>query len=61
MNKVSGDHFTRTFRPFPPGSGAEVYGHSWIVDEPAVTWAPCSATITGDVRFFTGSRPATPC
>ena len=24
MNKVSGDRFTRTLRPFPPGFGAEV-------------------------------------
>jgi hypothetical protein len=59
LNKVSGDHFTRTFRPFPPGPGAEVYSHSWIVDSPTVTWAGCSATITGDVRFYSGTRPAT--
>lgn len=59
MNKVSGDHFTRTSRPFPPGAGAEVYSHSWIVDDPAVTFERCNATITGDVHFFSGSRPAT--
>ena len=59
MNKVSGDHFTRTSRPFSPGAGAEVYSHSWIVDDPAVTFERCNATITGDVRFFSGSRPAT--
>jgi hypothetical protein len=59
MNKVSGDHFTRVFRPIPPGFGPEVYSHSWIVDSPVVTWARCSATVTGDVRFFSGSRPAT--
>ncbi len=59
MDKVSGDHFTRTIRPFPPGAGAEVYSHSWIVDQPEVTFERCSATITGDVRFFSGARPAT--
>ena len=59
MNKVSGDHFIRIFRPFPPGFGPEVYSHSWIVDNPVVTWTRCSATITGNVRFFSGSRPAT--
>lgn len=59
MNKVSGDHFTRTSRPFPPDAGAEVYSHSWIVDDPAVTFERCNATITGDVRFFSGARPAT--
>src|SRR5215813_8279823 len=59
MNKVSGDHFTRTFRPNPPGFGPEVYSYSWIVDTPVVTWARCSATITGNVRFFSGSRPPT--
>lgn len=59
MNKVSGDHFARTFTPLPPHLGPEIYSHSWIVDNPVVTWARCSATVTGDVRFFSGSRPAT--
>lgn len=59
MDKVSGDHFVRSFRPFPPGFGPELYSHSWVVDSPVVTWARCSATITGDVRFFSGSRPPT--
>ncbi len=59
MNKVSGDQFVRNFRPFPPGFGPELYSHSWIVDNPAVAWARCSATITGDVRYFSGSRPPT--
>lgn len=59
MNKVSGDHFIRTLRPFLPSFGPEIYSHSWIVDNPVVTWARCAATITGDVRFFSGSRSAT--
>lgn len=59
MDKVSGDHFTRVLRPFPPGFGPEVYRHSWIVDDPTVTLTRCSATITGTVRYFSGSRPAT--
>ena len=59
MNKVSGDQFVRNFRPFPPGFGPELYSHSWIVDNPAVAWARCSATITGDARDFSGSRPPT--
>lgn len=59
MNKVSGDQFVRNFRPFPPGFGPEVYSHSWIVDAPVVSWTRCSATITGDVRYFSGSRPPT--
>ena len=57
MNKVSGDHFVQNFRPFPPGFGPELYSHSWIVDNPVVAWARCSATITGDVRYFSGGRP----
>lgn len=59
LDKVSGDHFTQAFQPFPPGSRSEVYSHSWIVDDPVVTWARCSATITGAVRYFSGTRPAT--
>src|SRR3954454_19003146 len=59
MNKISGDHFVRNFHPFPPGFGPEIYSHSWIVDDPVVAWARCSATITGDVRYFSGNRPPT--
>lgn len=59
MDKISGDHFTQTFRPSPPDLRPEVYSHSWIVDDPTVAWGRCSATITGAVRYFSGTRPAT--
>ena len=56
MNRVSGDHFMRRLWPFPSST---TYSHSWIVDNPSVSWGRCSAVIAGAVRFFSGSRPAT--
>ncbi len=60
LNKVSGDHFRTTMVLWPARrGGTDVYSHSWIVDSPSVTWSRCSAVITGTVRFFSGSTPAT--
>src|SRR5262245_14257994 len=57
MNRVSGDFYTTTFAPggFPPRvRPVRVYGHSWIIDSPQVTWSRCSCVITGAVRFWKG-------
>ena len=59
MNKVSGDHFTSSFVLAPHLRRTSVYSHSWIVDNPTVAWSRCNAVITGAVRFFSGTRPAT--
>jgi hypothetical protein len=56
MNKVSGDFFTS--RIIWPGR-TETYLSSWVVDHPVVSWTRCKAVITGRVRFYSGTTPAT--
>ncbi len=56
MNKVSGDFFTS--RIIWPGR-TETYLSSWVVDNPVVSWTRCKAIITGRVRFYSGTTPAT--
>ncbi len=61
MDRVSGDLYMlmRIGLPFRPGRTLRIYQVSWIVDEPEVSWARCSVTIRGRVRFWTGTQPTT--
>lgn len=60
LNRVSGDIYTWGFRridrvivPF------RTFNESWIVDAPAVRWYRCGVEISGAVRYWRGSHPAT--
>jgi hypothetical protein len=58
MNRVSGD----LYRVQPlvwRRSPSRVYLESWIIDSPQVEWNPCEVVITGTVRWWTGTHPAT--
>lgn len=60
MERVSGDIYqVFTFGWFGRPIRWAVYRYSWIVDAPAVSWSRCSVEITGMVRFWTGTHPAT--
>jgi hypothetical protein len=61
MDRISGDFSTvyrQVWNNLPP-FGWQVYRESWIVDNPAVQWSRCEVVITGSVRYYTGSHPAT--
>jgi hypothetical protein len=59
LNRVSGDVFTwrvgggRIVGPF------RTFTESWIVDAPAIRWYRCRVEISGAVRYWRGSHPAT--
>jgi hypothetical protein len=61
MDRISGDFYTvfRQVWPNRPPFSWQIYRESWIVDAPAVAWSRCEVVITGRVRFYTGSHPAT--
>ena len=61
MNRVSGDLYqvTRTNLPGQPSQTARTYIESWIIDQPALSDAADHVDITGDVRFWIGTHPAT--
>jgi hypothetical protein len=60
MNRVSGDFYvTRFVREIGLTGLNRTYVSSWIVDAPQVTWGFCSVTITGSVRYWQGTHPAT--
>ncbi|MFN0029846.1 MAG: hypothetical protein ACKV2O_22045 [Acidimicrobiales bacterium] len=61
MSRVSGD-FYRVFTIRLPGRPPitwSTYLESWIVDHPEVTWSRCSVAITGAIRYWKGTHPAT--
>jgi hypothetical protein len=61
MDRVSGDLYqlNRLVLPGRPPRTWRVYRESWIVDQPEVRWSRSSVEITGTVRFWKGSNPAT--
>lgn len=61
MDRLSADLWqTYTWQlPGRPPLRFSVYRESWIVDRPNVAWSRCSVTITGRVRFWKGTHPAT--
>jgi hypothetical protein len=59
-NKLSGDLYRIQLLPFPAlRSSFRVYVESWIVDNPVVRWSRCNVEISGSVRYWSGSHPAT--
>jgi hypothetical protein len=61
MNRVSADLW-EVFRIVVPGRPprvSRVYRESWIVDSPTVVWSRCQVDISGTVRFWQGTHPAT--
>jgi hypothetical protein len=61
LDRISGD-FYNVFRFSWPGFPTftwRVYRESWIVDAPAVAWSRCQVEITGTVRYWKGTHPAT--
>lgn len=60
MNRVSGDFYKLfEFNWFGRKFSWRVYQESWIIDTPKVKWGKCKATITGKVRYWKGTHPAT--
>jgi hypothetical protein len=61
MNRVSGDFYQafQTTLPGQPPRVAKTYIESLIVDHPQVTWSTDHVGIEGNVRFWTGTHPAT--
>lgn len=62
MNRISGD-FYKTYLSFvtpgKPPKISTIYQESWIVDSPSIKWTRCAVGITGKVRFWKGTHPAT--
>jgi hypothetical protein len=60
MNRVSGDFWvTRLVREGRFWRISRTYVESWIVDTPSVSWQRCQVVVTGAVRFWQGTHPAT--
>ena len=61
MNRVSGDLYqvTHTSLPGQPPQVAQTYIESWIIDQPEVTASANRIDISGEVRYWIGSHPAT--
>lgn len=59
LYRVSGDRSRLRPTGGPQPGLAATYLESWIIDAPAVTWQPCSVTVTGTVRYWTGTHPPT--
>ncbi|WP_458107260.1 hypothetical protein M1D51_16435 [Arthrobacter sp. R3-55] len=60
MNKVSGDFYTTRFvKVAGVNQLVKTYVESWIVDTPAVTFTDTEVRISGTLRFWKGSHPAT--
>ena len=61
MNRISADELRLVVLKLPlrPPITYASYRASWIVDNPTVTWSRCSVTITGTVRYWRGTHPAT--
>lgn len=61
LNRISGDLYDvyHLNRPGVPPVRQRVYRASWIVDAPRVRWSRCFVTVTGIVRFWQGTHPAT--
>jgi len=60
MDRVSGDIYqVFSYRWFGRRIRWRVYRRSWIVDEPHVLWSRCKVTITGRVRYWSGSNMQT--
>ncbi|WP_426998434.1 hypothetical protein [Pseudarthrobacter sp. N5] len=60
MNRISGDLYSTQFVLVGGRFKlVKTYLESWIVDTPAVSWSRCSVTITGAVRYWQGTHPAT--
>jgi hypothetical protein len=62
MNRVSADAYMR--QPVVRGLTGRIfwvstYLESWIVDAPTVSWSRCSVEITGAIRYWKGTHPAT--
>ncbi|MGO4590385.1 hypothetical protein [Paenarthrobacter sp. 2TAF44] len=59
LNKVSGDLYsTRWVKTGGVNQFVKTYVESWIVDTPVVTMTRADAHITGTVRFWKGTHPA---
>ena len=60
LNKVSGDLYnTRWVKAGGVNQLVKTYVESWIVDAPVVTMTHADAHITGTVRYWKGTHPAT--
>lgn len=61
MDRISGDLFQvhRIQLPGRPAITWRVYLESWIVDQPTVNWSRCFVDVSGTVRFWKGTHPAT--
>ena len=60
LNKVSGDFYsTRFVRIAGRFQLVKTYVESWVVDNPTVSITRCNARISGTVRYWKGSHPAT--
>ena len=61
MNRVSGDFYQvfQTTAPEQPPRVAKTYIGSWIIDTPQVTVTGDHVDISGSLRFWTGTHPAT--
>jgi hypothetical protein len=61
MNRVSGDFYQvfQTTAAGQPPRVAKTYIGSWIIDTPQVTGSGDHVDISGSVRFWTGTHPAT--
>lgn len=60
-DRISGDLYNVFVIKLPgrPPISWRIYRESWIVDAPQVAWARCSVTITGRLRWWTGTHPDT--
>lgn len=60
-NRISGDFFDINSVPIPGGLPRtwQVYRESWIVDQPEVRCFAGAIEITGTMRYWKGSHPAT--
>jgi hypothetical protein len=56
MNRISGDFYQMKL---DSSTRWRTYRESWIVDLPKVTWLESKVEVTGTVRFWKGSHPAT--
>lgn len=61
MKRISADILRRVViaLPFRPPITFTRYQESWIVDNPSISWSRCSVTVTGRVRYWRGTHPAT--
>jgi hypothetical protein len=60
-NRISGDLYqvVQTGAPGQPPQKARTYIESWIIDQPQMVVAADKVEVSGDVRFWTGTHPAT--